>query len=152
MRQKDAAMSIRTFELSDEADVVALWRETGLTVPWNDPHKDIRRKLEACPDLFLVGIDKDKVVATMMVGYDGHRGSINYLAVAPHLQGQGIGRQMVQEAERRLKAMGCPKLNLMVRTSNKAVVEFYRQLGYAVDEVLCLGKRLVIDEALPPEE
>ena len=127
--------------------MIALWRESGLTVPWNDPHKDIRRKFSVQPDLFLVGVDGTRIVAAMMVGYEGHRGSIFYLAVAPDLQGKGLGRQMVEEAEKRLKALGCPKLNLLVRSSNQSVIEFYKRLGFSVDDVVNLGKRLEKDES-----
>ena len=102
-------IEIRQFWPSDEADVIALWQESGLTVPWNDPHKDIQRKIAMQPDLFLVGVHDARIVAAMMVGYDGHRGSIFYLAVAPDLRRRGVRRQMVGEAEKRLKAIGCPK-------------------------------------------
>ena len=140
-------IKVRQFELSDEQEVIALWRESGLTVPWNDPHEDIQRKLSVQADLFLVGVDGTRIVAAMMVGYDGHRGSIFYLAVAPDLQGKGLGRRMVEEAEERLKALGCPKLNLLVRSSNQSVIEFYKRLGFSVDDVVNLGKRLEKDES-----
>ena len=140
-------IKIRQFEPSDEPEVIALWRESGLTVPWNDPQKDIQRKLSVQPALFLVGVDGARIVAAMMVGYDRHRGSIFYLAVAPDLERKGIGRQMVQEAEKRLKAIGCPKLNLLVRSSNQPVIDFYRRLGFSVDDVVNLGKRLEKDES-----
>jgi len=84
-------IEIRQFRPSDEADVIAPWRESGLTVRWNDPYKDIQRKLAVQPKLFLVEVHGAGIVAAMMVGYDGHRGSILYLAVAPDLQGKGIG-------------------------------------------------------------
>jgi len=138
-------IEIRQFRPSDETDVVALWQEAGLIVPWNDPRKDIRRKLGAQPELFLVGLDGGRIVAVIMAGYDGHRGSIFYLAVTSDLQRRGIGRQMVEEAANRLKAMGCPKVNLSVRTSNRSVIEFYRKLGYTVDDVVSMGKRLEKD-------
>ena len=141
---------IRQFEPSDEQEVIALWRESGLTVPWNDPHKDIQRKFSVQPDLLLVGVHGTRIVASMMVGYDGHRGSIFYLAVVPDLQRKGIGRQMVEEAEKRLKALGCPKLNLLVRSSNQSGIAFYERLGFSVDDVVNLGKRLEKDEAGSP--
>jgi ribosomal protein S18 acetylase RimI-like enzyme len=140
-------IEIRQFEPSDGPEVIALWRESGLTVPWNDPKKDIGRKHSAQPELFLVGVDGTRVVASMMVGYDGHRGSIFYLAVIPELRRRGIGRQMVEEAEKRLKAVGCPKVNLLVRSSNQSVIEFYRRLGFSVDDVVNLGKRLEKEDA-----
>jgi hypothetical protein len=76
-------MIVRPYQPDDEAAVVALWARCDLTRPWNDPHKDIRRKLRVRPDLFLVGVLGQEIVATAMVGYDGHRGWINYLGVAP---------------------------------------------------------------------
>jgi ribosomal protein S18 acetylase RimI-like enzyme len=82
------------------------------------------------------------VVATAMAGYEGHRGWINYLAVSPELQRCGIGRRIMEEAEARLRALGCPKINLMVRNTNAAVIEFYRRIGFQLDEVVCMGKRL----------
>ena len=139
-------MDIRCFTLDDESAVVALWQRCGLTRPWNDPHKDIRRKLQVRPDLFLVGVLDGEIVATVMAGYEGHRGAINYLAVAPEHQGKGLGRAIMAEAERLLGASGCAKINLMVRTSNEAVIGFYRALGYALEDVVCLGKRLERDD------
>lgn len=138
-------MVVRPFELADEPAVIALWERCDLTRPWNDPRKDIRRKLGVRPDLFLVGVVEGAVVASVMAGYEGHRGWINYLAVLPEQQGKGLGRIMMAEAERRLRDAGCPKINLQVRSSNTRVIEFYRRLGYAVDDVVSMGKRLVQD-------
>jgi ribosomal protein S18 acetylase RimI-like enzyme len=138
-------MQIRPFELADEAAVIALWDACGLTRPWNDPHKDVRRKLAEQPDLFLVGVLEGVVVATVMVGYDGHRGWINYLGVAPDKRRLGLGRAIMAEAERLLRERGCPKINLQVRTGNQGVIEFYRRIGFAVDDVLSMGKRLEHD-------
>ena len=141
-------MHIRPYQPADEEAVIALWQQCDLVRPWNDPHKDIQRKLAVRPDLFLVGELNGRVVACVMAGYEGHRGWLNYLAVAPQHQRQGLARAIVTEAERLLKAAGCPKINLQVRTSNAGVIEFYRRLGYTVDEVVSLGKRLERDE--PP--
>jgi ribosomal protein S18 acetylase RimI-like enzyme len=138
-------MKIRVFRPEDEQRVTSLWERCGLVRPWNDPHKDIARKLRVQAEGFLVGVIDDELVATVMVGYDGHRGWINYLAVAPEHQGTGLGRQVMDEAERILRASGCPKINLQVRTSNTAVLDFYRSLGYAEDDVVSLGKRLESD-------
>lgn len=139
-------MEIREFSLYDEDAVVDLWQRCGLTRPWNDPRKDIRRKLSVAPDLFLVGVSEGAVIATVMAGYEGHRGWINYLAVDPEHQEKGFGRMIMAEAERRLAAMGCPKINLQVRDTNEAVIAFYRRLGYSVDAVVSMGKRLESDE------
>jgi ribosomal protein S18 acetylase RimI-like enzyme len=139
-------LEIRPFEPPDEAAVVALWSACDLLRPWNDPQLDIRRKLSVQPELFLVGVEGGEVVATVMAGYEGHRGWINYLAVAPACRRRGYGRALMDEAEGRLRALGCPKINLQVRGGNAATVAFYERLGYRADEVVSLGKRLVVDE------
>ena len=138
-------MIVRAFMLADEDAVVALWERCGLTRPWNDPRKDIRRKLAVQPDLFLV-LDVDgTVVGTAMAGYGGHRGWVNYLAVDPGHQRQGYGRVLMEEVERRLAALGCPKINLQIRHENEVAQEFYRRLGYTLDAAVSMGKRLEID-------
>ena len=112
------SVRIRAFEVADEDAVVSLWEEAGLTRPWNDPRADIRRKLAVQPELFLVAEEGDAVVGSVMAGYDGHRGWLYYLASASSHRGQGIGRALVAEAERLLSALGCPKVQLMVRPDN----------------------------------
>ena len=139
-------MHIRPYQPADESAVVELWLQCDLVRPWNDPRKDIRRKLEAQPELFLVGFAEEQLVATVMVGYEGHRGWINYLAVSPEFRRKGYGRQMMAEAERLLRSLRCPKINLQVRSSNHTVVEFYHSIGYSVDEVVNLGRRLERDD------
>jgi ribosomal protein S18 acetylase RimI-like enzyme len=143
----DEALEIRPFRRDDEEAVVALWERCDLTRPWNDPRKDIRRKLEVRPDLFLVGMCAGSLVATVMAGYEGHRGWINYLAVDSERRRSGLGRRMMEAAERLLLAEGCPKINLQVREENDEVVAFYRALGYTQDPVVSLGKRLRSDAA-----
>lgn len=138
-------MKIRTFQSGDEAAVLRLWQECGLTRPWNDPRADIARKLSEQPELFLVGEIDAQVVTTAMVGFDGHRGWVYYLAVAPAQRRLSRGKALMQEAERLLLERGCPKLNLQVRSGNAEVIEFYRKLGYAQDDVVSLGKRLIHD-------
>ena len=139
-------MQIRVFEPGDEAAVIALWQQCGLTRPWNDPHRDIARKLTEQPELFLVGTRDDTLIATAMAGFDGHRGWVYYLAVAPAHRGRSYGRMLMQEAERLLIERGCPKLSLLVRSSNAQAVEFYRKLGYTQDDVVSLGRRLIHDQ------
>jgi ribosomal protein S18 acetylase RimI-like enzyme len=139
-------MKIRAFEPSDETAVILLWERCDLLRPWNDPHEDIRRKLAVQPELFLVGVANREIVATAMAGYEGHRGWVNYLAVAPEHQGKGFGRAIMAEAEKRLERMGCPKLNVQVRGANTAAVEFYRRLGYQVEDRVSLGKRIEPEE------
>ncbi len=98
--------------------------------------------MQVQPELFLVGIVEERIAATVMAGYDGHRGWLYALAVAPDRQRQGLGRQVVEEAEARLKALGCHKVNLQVRASNAAVLGFYESLGFSVEDRVSLGKRL----------
>jgi ribosomal protein S18 acetylase RimI-like enzyme len=138
-------MDIRPFQAADEGAVIDLWRRCDLLRPWNDPHRDIQRKRQVRPDLFLVGVLDGVVVATAMVGYEGHRGWISYLGVAPEHQHKGFGRAMMDEAERLLRQCGCPKINLQVRTTNHAVIEFYQRIGFKLDDVVSLGKRLEED-------
>ena len=139
-------MRIRAYATGDEDAVVELWERCGLTRAWNDPRKDIRRKLAVRPDLLLVGEVDGELVATAMAGYDGHRGWINYLAVAPVKQRKGYARRIMDEAERLLRAAGCPKINLQIRASNSGAVEFCRRIGYAPDDVVSMGKRLEKDD------
>jgi len=139
-------MLIRAFKQVDKVAVVELWQACGLIVPWNDPVKDIHRKLEVDPDLFIVGELEGSIMATVMGGYEGHRGWINYLAVTPSQQGSGYGRKLMAEIELRIKNKGCPKINLQIRQSNIDVIAFYAVIGYGNDNVIGLGKRLEYDD------
>ena len=139
-------LEIRQFNPCDEEAVAQLWTDCGLVVPWNDPHGDIQRKLKVQADMFLVACLDGDVIASVMAGYEGHRGWINYLAVHPKHQRTGIGKRMMDEAESRLRAAGCPKINLQVRSKNAAVIEFYKRIGFKPDDVVSLGKRLEPDE------
>jgi ribosomal protein S18 acetylase RimI-like enzyme len=139
-------MLIRPFEPEDQPAVIGLWRRCGLTRPWNDPQKDIARKQAAQPELFLVGVVDGVIVATAMAGYDGHRGSVYYLAVDPGAQGKGLGRRLMAHVERALAELGCPKLNIMIRSDNERVAAFYSALGYEVNDVRVYGRRLIADE------
>ena len=138
-------LAIRPFEQSDAEAVVALWSEAGLVRPWNDPYADIERKLTVQPELFLVAEDSGHLVGSVMAGYDGHRGWIYYLASAAHRRGEGIGGALLDEAERRLLSMGCPKVQLMVRTDNVTAMGFYDHHGYEQFDVGMTGKRLIVD-------
>lgn len=138
-------IDIRPYRNSDEEAVIRLWRDCDLVVPWNDPKRDIRRKLAVQPDMLLVACSDDLIVGAVMVGYDGHRGWINYLAVHPERRHQGIGTALMNAAEKSLRAVSCPKINLQVRRINAGVVEFYGRFGYKIDEVISLGKRLERD-------
>lgn len=138
-------MEIRSFIESDRNAVIELWQACGLTRPWNDPDSDISRKLAVQPELFFIGEVDQKVIASAMAGYDGHRGSVFYLAVSPEYQNRGFGKLLMRKVEDTLKAMGCPKLNIVVRSSNEAVLAFYGHLGYTTDDVVSVGKRLIPD-------
>ncbi len=139
-------MQIRPYTPADETAVIAIWQRCELTRPWNDPRKDIERKLTVQPELFVVGERQGQIVATAMAGFDGHRGWINYLAVSPEVQKQGLGRQLMTHVEQALMAMGCPKLNLQVRAGNAQALAFYQAIGYGQDELVSMGKRLISDQ------
>ncbi len=138
-------VQIRSFEDQDTEKVVSLWRECQLVVPWNDPHKDILRKTQVARELFLVGTLNGEIVATIMGGYEGHRGWINYLAVSPSHQRKGYGQDLVRTLEALLLQRGCPKINLQIRHGNDAVQAFYESLGFADDKAMSMGKRIIPD-------
>ena len=136
---------VRPFESRDEEAVLALWESAGLTRPWNDPRKDIERKLKVQREWFLVAVRGGEVVGSVMAGYDGHRGWVNYLAVLPRQRLAGVGRALMAAIERQLREAGCPKINLQVRATNQEAIGFYRALGYSFDDVVSLGRRLEQD-------
>jgi ribosomal protein S18 acetylase RimI-like enzyme len=138
-------LEIRPYQHSDEKAVTTLWMQCHLIVPWNNPKRDIERKLKVNPELFLVGVLDGKVVGTCMAGYEGHRGWINYLAVAPEYQRRGIAAKLMEVTEKKLKELGCPKINLQVRASNTGVISFYEQIGFKVEQIVNMGKRLDVD-------
>lgn len=138
-------MLIRAFTPADEQAVIALWQACGLTRPWNNPALDIQRKLAVQPELFLVGELAGQIIASAMAGYEGHRGWVNYLGVAPEHRGKGYARVLMQKIEHLLVERGCPKLNLQVRQDNQAALGFYSALGYGQDAAVSLGKRLIPD-------
>lgn len=138
---------IRPFRPEDADAVIALWETCELTRPWNNPRKDIERKLAVQPELFVVAEDESgKIVGSVMAGYDGHRGWMNYLAADLDARGLGVGRALVTHTENALHQRGCPKVSLQVRSGNTQVVNFYRHLGYEVDDAIALGKRLIADQ------
>jgi ribosomal protein S18 acetylase RimI-like enzyme len=143
----DTAMDsiIRPFRESERREVIALWRECDLIRPANDPNLDIDRKLFKDPDHLIVADRQGAIVGSLMFGYDGHRGWLNYLAVRPDQQRRGLGRALVNCAEEELSTAGCAKVNLQIRTTNLGAVDFYRGLGYQVDDVVSMGRRLVED-------
>ena len=145
-------VQIRAFEERDRGAVVDLWRRTGLTRPWNDPDRDIDRKVADSPWGLLVAVEEERVIAAAMVGYDGHRGSVNYLAVDPEWRSRGVGDAVMARAEQLLTDRGCPKINLQVRGENADVISFYERRGYAPfpgPVVMNLGLRLIPDGPAP---
>lgn len=123
-------------------DAVALWQQTGLTRPWNDAREDCRRALAGPSSTILALLDDGVLIATAMVGHDGHRGWVYYLAVAGALQRQGHGRAMMAACEAWLVERGVPKVNLMLRAENTQALGFYAALGYTVDDVVVCSRRL----------
>ena len=127
----------------DESEAaIALWREAGLIRPWNDPQADIARALAGPASTILAGRLDGRLVATAMVGWDGHRGWLYYLAVAMATRRRGYGAEMVRAAEAWLAERGAPKLNLMVRSENQAVIAFYERLGYRLADTVTLQRVL----------
>ncbi len=138
--------NIRTYHSNDEDAVIGLWKECGLIVPWNNPYSDIERKRSNSPELFFIGLLDDEIVTTCMAGYDGHRGWIYFLAVKKSFRKIGIAEKIVRHAEKALFDNGCAKIDLMVRNTNQGVIAFYKRVGYELDEVVVLSKRLVKEE------
>jgi ribosomal protein S18 acetylase RimI-like enzyme len=126
-------------------DVIDLWNRCNLLRSWNDPKKDIKRKIKVNPELFLLGFIDNRLIATVVGGYDGHRGWINYLAVDPAYKQRGFGKQIMEAVEEKIGALGCPKINIQVRADNKDTLKFYESIGYKIDKVVSIGKRLEED-------
>lgn len=141
----DIEMKVRQYLPDDEKAVIELWRKCDLIKPWNNPKRDIERKLKVDPELFLVGLVDNQIVATVIGGYEGHRGWVYYLAVDPTYQRRGLGRQIMGVVEKKILAMGCPKINLQVRANNAAAVRFYENIGYKTEDIINMGRRLVED-------
>ena len=140
-------MIIRVFDERDTQAVLALWAQTlseyaTSPKPQRDPRLSIRNKLAMQPELFFVGLLNERLIGTVMAGYDGHRGWMYSLAVAEDQRGNGYGRALVEHAERALASIGCPKLNLQIMANKPETQAFYAKLGYQMDEVVSFGKRL----------
>lgn len=139
-------MEIRVFRQEDFEEVITLWERCDLLRPWNDPEMDIERKLQHDADLFLVAEVGGEVVASLMGGYDGHRGSAYYLGVHPEFRGRGIANALLSRLEKKLIARGCPKIQIMVREENDLVIGMYERLEYEQQDIVMLGKRLIVDQ------
>ncbi|HEY5752740.1 MAG TPA: GNAT family acetyltransferase [Chthoniobacterales bacterium] len=139
----NSELQIRPFRPADEETVISIWRICNLLVaPHNQPARDIARKLAHSPELFLVGEFGDRIAATCMAGYEGHRGWINYLAVHPDFQRRGFAAAIMAHAERLLRDRRCLKINLQIRETNTQVIDFYRSIGFSIDPVISMGKKL----------
>ena len=136
-------LSFRPFEDQDEEAVISLWERCGLTRSWNDPAKDIEFARDKPASAILVGELDGRIAASVMVGHDGHRGTLYYVSVDPDEQGKGYGRQLMRHAEDWLKGQGVWKLNLLLRADNEKIRAFYESLGYEVEPRLCMARRLV---------
>ncbi|SAK82186.1 GNAT family acetyltransferase [Caballeronia ptereochthonis] len=140
-------MIIRTFDAGDHDAVIALWRDVfpeyaDASRPQRDPALSIANKMKTQPELFFIGTLGDEVIGTVMCGYDGHRGWVYSLAVTPSLRGRGYGSALMRHAEAALTRLGCPKVNLQILAVKTELRGFYEKLGYRMDEVVSLGKRL----------
>ena len=135
-------MQFRTIADADVEAVIELWRACGLTRAWNDPQKDIAFARAGASSTILVGEAEGIIAASAMVGHDGHRGMLYYVAVAPGHRGRGLGKAAVRPAEAWLAERGVWKINLLVRAENEAVRGFYEKLGYEINPVLCMGRRI----------
>jgi ribosomal protein S18 acetylase RimI-like enzyme len=139
--------TIRVYREEDREEVLALWRECKLTRSKNDPEKDLERKKGFGEELFLVLVNEDKIIGTVMGGYDGHRGIINYLGIHPNFRGNGFGGKLMQAVEEKLRDLGCPQVNLLVWSDNKEVLKFYEKTFYnKANDIVLLRKRLIKDE------
>ena len=137
-----SSLAIAEITDADVAAVVALWQACGLTRPWNDPAADIALARRGPASAVLVGRDGGKIVATAMVGHDGHRGWVYYVAVDPDRQGKGLGRSIMSAAEDWLRAAGVPKLQLLVRRENTRAGAFYQSLGFEESTSVMFAKWL----------
>lgn len=138
-----SGITIRKFEEQDTLDVLILWGEELYDpAPHNSPGISLKQKLSVDPDLLLVAIENDEVVGTVMGGWDGHRGWIYSMAVKPTHRRRGIGTLLINEIETRLRDLGCLKVNLQVRNTNREVIAFYKSVGFNIEEITSLGKRL----------
>ncbi|MGA2758087.1 MAG: GNAT family acetyltransferase [Solirubrobacteraceae bacterium] len=137
-------MAMRIEVMSDERtdEAIALWQEAGLTRPWNDPAGDLRRALDGPASTVLAGVEEGHLVATAMVGHDGHRGWVYYFAVSSASRRRGHGKALMQACEEWLARRGIPKLNLMIRGENLGARDFYAALGFGPDDVVVLSRRL----------
>jgi len=137
--------NISVFKDKYRSQVIDLWEQCNLIKYWNDPDKDIDRKLKVNDNLFLIVEFNKIIIGSAMAGYDGHRGSVYYLSIDPKYQNKGVGKILMKEIEKRLISIGCPKINIFIRNSNIEVKEFYQSINYEEQNSLVYGKRLIAD-------
>ena len=137
---------IKIFEEDYRDQILSLWQKCKLIKTWNDPNKDIDRKLKVKDDLFLVIEYNNLIIGSAMAGYDGHRGYVYYLAIDPIHQNKGFGKLLMDNIEKKLKEIGCPKINIFIRSSNINVKNFYKSIFYDEQDCLTYGKRLIPDD------
>jgi ribosomal protein S18 acetylase RimI-like enzyme len=138
----DTADNIGVATVDDEVAVTALWERAGLTRPWNDAKSDFRLAVEGNASAILLLHIESELAATVMVGFDGHRGWVYYLGVDPDHRRKGLGRELMLAAEQWLAKRSAPKIQLMVRDDNAPAIGFYKALGYEVQPVVTIGRRL----------
>jgi len=136
------SFEIVRYDVRHQTAVIELWAKCGLLVPHNDPIEDIQRKIDFQPELFFIALLDGKLIGSVMVGYEGHRGWLNYLAVLPSFQKRGYGKKLVHKAIVELQKLGCLKVNLQVRKRNTPVIQFYKHLGFEEEERISFGMRL----------
>ena len=142
MKAFASTVEVREFQTQDRSAVVLLWNQLFPNATGhNDPNTSLDRKLEANDGLLFVAVEDDAVIGTVMAGYDGHRGWIYSVGVDPRYQRRGVGTHLVRHTERELMSLGCPKINLQVRTDNAEVVAFYATLGFETEDRISMGKR-----------
>jgi ribosomal protein S18 acetylase RimI-like enzyme len=135
-------MKIEVLPESMHEEAVSLWHVSGVARPWNDPVADLRRAMTGSASTVLACTDRSQLLGTAMVGYDGHRGWVYYVAVAPSHRKQGVGRKLMEACEEWARDRGAPKIQVMIRRTNTNVLGFYKQLGYTDDEVSVLSRKL----------
>ncbi len=148
-RLSPALLAVAPIADADIEATVALWQRCGLTRPWNDPHADIALARRRDNSTVLVGRDGDAIAATAMVGHDGHRGWVYYVAVAPERRGRGFGSTIMAAAEDWLRRAGILKLQLLVRRDNTQAGAFYTSLGFAESTSVMFAKWLDGREPTP---
>ena len=136
------AEKISVFSEEQRQNVIELWRICGLLFPGNDPDYDIDLKMKFQPELFFIMTSGSRVTGSVMAGFDGHRGWLNYLCVHPDFRNRGYGRELIMHAAEKLKGYGCPKVNIQIRTSNTGVIDFYQKSGFYMHDVICMQMKI----------